>query len=53
MLHHYTALSAMKSILKYVATMGTMCFWATRYYYFADKREFELLNFAPFYTNNC
>ncbi len=42
MLYHYTSISAMTSILQDVRTMGTMCFWATRYDCFADTEEFKL-----------
>lgn len=42
MLYHYTSLQAMQGILKDAATKGTMCFWATRYDCFADKKEYKL-----------
>ena len=42
MLYHYTNIFAMKSILRDVETKGLMCFWATRYDCFADKKEYRL-----------
>ena len=42
MLYHYTTIPAFESILKDAATRGQMCFWATRYDCFVDKKEFKL-----------
>lgn len=42
MLYHYTIIPAMRSILRDAGNRGRMCFWATRYDCFADKKEYRL-----------